>query len=397
MNSETSLRPFVHGGLEHLQQLRRREVDPHSLFDGPPPQQVTLGDGSTLSLTVDASDALQFRKVDFPADWQQRRPLQVGVDPSSTFGFSMKQGNVTVLLAKPIAVAAQGDLSLIQSRLHEQRWWITLASNIWFDAPPDIRDAVLFDHFALQHDHSNELKHLKEVGMIIGPLSETVAELSRYGYRHERCTAGRGVVVLKDGSILSNAESVVAERLGAGRGSPGASFDRLRLHHIVRTAAEEQGIPIIGVVKDAQAPILARFFRDVRVFDYGILEALARRQHVEAGILPPIRRSWPGSPLQIEYTFAYFEKGISPLRIETVVSSPLRDSGWREAVDDVFRLALEETDCLELNTRRYRLPGALLKADQLTRHVTMGMKEFGREYLGALAKQFGLKVVEGVA
>ena len=389
---EVSLRRYVHTNLDHLRLLRRKEIDTDLVLSMIPPRSVDMDDGSSLELTCSPDQALTFQPVALPEDWNSRRPLTVAFDPSSSASIVGKRGNMRLLLIKPLAVAADGDVCALSSRFREQCLFVTLASNREFDAPPDLRDAVLFDHFALQHEQQNALKHLKECAILVGPLEECVAELGRYHYRYTERGADRQVIVMRDGSILSNAENIVANYLRENRTPSGAVFDRLWLHHAIHAAAEEYGIPVVGVTKDAQAPILSRFY-DQPVYDYTLMRQVARRQGVEFAILPAIRRTWPSSPLAIDYYFVYLEPNVSCLRIEVLSSARLRDANWHSVVQDIVRLAIENFEIIEYNEARYRLPLALAKADQLTRLRGNELYEFASESVRALSLEFRLKIV----
>jgi hypothetical protein len=389
---EKSLRKYVHSNLDHLRLLRKRDVNIDELLTKIPPQSVVLDDGSKLELTCAPPEALTFKPIELPPDWARRRPLTVAFDPSSSMSVVGKRGNMRLLLIKPLAVAADGDVCSLSNRFREQRLFITLASNKEFDAPPGIRDMVLFDHFALQHEQQNALKHVKETAILVGPLEECVDELARYQYRYTETGTDRRVIVMRDGSILSNAENIVADYLRPKATPTGAVFDRMWLHQIIRSAAEEHGIPIVGVTKDAQAPIISQFF-DEPGHDYTIMRHVARRQGVEFAILPPIRRTWPDSPLAIDYYFLFLERNVSCLRIEVVSSAKLRDARWMSVVQDVVRLTMENLETLELNENRYRLPRSLAKADQLTRVRSAELHELASETAKALSVDFRMKIV----
>jgi hypothetical protein len=392
MQNDVSLRRYVHSDLNHLRLLRLREVDADDVLSIVPPRSVTMDDGSMLELTCEPKQALTFQPISLPEDWAKRRPLTVAFDPSSSASIVGKRGNMRLLLIKPLAIAADGDVCALSSRFQEQRLFVTLASNREFECPPDLKDTVLFDHFALQQEQQNALKHLKECGILVGPLEECVQELGRYHYHYTEHGADRRVILMRDGSILSNAENIVAYYLQESRTPAGAAFDRLWLHHVIHTAAEEYGIPVVGVTKDAQAPILSRFY-DLPVYDYTLMRRVARRQDVEFAMLPAIRRTWANSPLTIDYYFVYLEANVSCLRIEVVSSARLREAKWLSVVQDVVRLAIENQEIIEYNEARYRLPLAVAKADQLTRLRGNELREQASEFAKTLSLEFGLKIV----
>lgn len=391
LQPDVSLRRYLHTDLGHLKSLRRREVS-QDILDEDIPSSIDLGDGSQLLLTKDAEEALRFIPIDLPDTWAREKPLSIAFDPSSSMSIVGRRGNMRVLLIKPLAVAAEGNVGAVASRFQEQRLFVTLASDREFEAPAEMKDTVLFNHFALQAEQQNALKHLKECAVLVGPLEECVRELSRYQYRYRSGPAERKVIIMRDGSILSNSESIVAEYLPKKGPVRGPVFDRMWLYHVLKTASEEYGIPIVGVTKDAQADILARFFSRP-VYDYSILRALARRQDVQFGVLPPIRRVWPKSSLSIDYYFVFLEHGVSCLRIDVLSSSVLKDSSWDNVAHDVVRLAIENLETIETNNTRYRLPYALAKADQLTRVRSQELYQYANETAKALSPDLGIKVV----
>lgn len=345
--------------------------------------------------SIQADPHMRIQDIDkfHPIDTEQKiNNMSIGIDASTVPSQCLCRGNIRYLLIKPYIICASGeDAKFILEEISQTIKFLILISDklkLIFNKSK----SALYPHYKLQNNLVNILKHIKE-GKIFADFIERIIQLAiDYGYKYSsNAKNAQNLIIFKDGSILSNSELKISRILLKGRTKNIDPF--LKLYNSIKRAGKN-GIPVVGIVKDSQALILSKLFTPFGS-DYQIVRNLAYRQHCTYSYLSPIKKIIePYKNIQIDNYFTYFERGLSPLRLEIIPAfKPKSINDFNEVIENTIQLIYQNDHIHEFHKNRYKLPYCILNSDITSRNVAKYANKLIKEKLNQIKRNLPIPMI----
>lgn len=340
----------------------------------------------SADITIKLRDIDKFNQVDLSFI---PTPISIGIDASTIPSYCLARGNTRYMLVKPFVICASGeDAQFLLEEFYQKIKYLILISNKLKPSCNKCKEA-LYPHHELQRNLVNVLKHIKE-GKIFADFIEKLVEIAiDYGYKYSsKSPKSHNLIIFKDGSILSNSEMKLAQALHKGKFKGLEPFQKL--YNSIKKASDN-GIPVVGVVKDSQALLLSKLFTPHGA-DYQIVRSLAAKQKIMYSYLNPIKKIIePHKNLEIDNYFAFIEKSINPLRLEVLPKlKPKSVGNFEDVIQDAIRLIYQNNTVHEFNKNRYKLPYSILHADLYSREIVKEKKKLILEMFNMIKRRLSI-------
>lgn len=354
-----------------------------------------LGENGQELYTIEMEPSIQIKKIGkfHQVDVDQRvNTLSIGIDASSIPSKCLSRGNTRYLLVKPYIVCASGEnAEFILEEISQRVKYLILISDKLNLLYTKCKDA-LYPHYQLQSNLQNTLKHVKE-GKIFADFIEQVIQIAiDYGYSYNsKSKNNENIIIYKDGSILSNSEYKLSHALYRNKFKGLEPF--LKLYNSIKKAGEN-GIPIIGIVKDSHSLLLSKFFMPYGS-DYHIVKNLAKRQNINYAYLSPVKKKMkPNNIIEIYNYFTFLEKGISPLRLEVLPNFvPKKIDNISELIEKTIQIIHKNNYIHEFNNAKYKLPYCILHSDLSSRNIAKECKTMINEKLNQIRRRLPIPMI----
>ena len=354
-----------------------------------------LGINGQELYTIEMDTSIQIKKIGkyHQVDVDQRvNTLSIGIDASSIPSKCLSRGNTRYLLVKPYIVCASGEnAEFILEEISQTVKYLILISDKLNLLYTICKDAS-YPHYQLQSNLQNTLKHVKE-GKIFADFIEQVIQIAiEYGYSYNsKSKNDENIIIYKDGSILSNSEYKLSHALYKNSFKGLEPF--LKLYNSIKKAGEN-GIPVIGIVKDSHSLLLSKFFLPYGS-DYHIVKNLAKRQNINYAYLSPVKKKMkPNNTIEIYNYFTFLEKGISPLRLEVLPNFlPKKIDNISEIIEKTIQIIHNNNYIHEFNNAKYKLPYCILHSDLSSRNIAKECKTMINEKLNQIRRRLPIPMI----
>ncbi len=345
--------------------------------------------------SIESDSTLGIRDIDkfhpIPLD-SDSNVMSIGIDASSIPSYCLTRGNTRYLIVKPYIICARGENShfILEEMSEIVKYMILISSKLNIFSEKCQR--AIYPHYKMQNNLVNVLKHVKE-GKIFADFIDKIVNIAiEYGYHYNSNQKDeQNLIILKDGSILSNSEIKLSRALHSGKTKGIESY--LKLYNSIKRAGES-GIPIVGIVKDSQSLLLSRLFAPFGS-DYHIIRNLAKCQNVIYSYLSPIKKIIePYRNIEIDNYFTYIEKNISPLRLEVIPEfKPKSVNFIHEIIEKTIQLIYQNNNIHEFNNKLYKLPFCILNSDITSRNIAKYSNELIKEKLYSVRRRLPIPMV----
>lgn len=354
-----------------------------------------LNEKGKKKYTVSADPSIRIKDIDkfHPVDINSNSNIiSIGIDASTVPSQCLCRGNTRFLVVKPYIICASGDdAQFILEEMSQTIKYLILISNklklIYYKS----KDA-LYPHYKLQNNLVNTLKHIKE-GKIFADFLEKITQIAiDYGYDYNsKSLSDHNLIIFKDGSILSNSENKISYALERGNFNGLEPFKKL--YNVIKKAGQN-GIPIVGIVKDSQSLLLTKLFTPFSS-DYNIVRSLANRQNITYSYLNPIKKIIePYRNIEIDNYFAFFERNISPLRLEVISKfKPKNLNHFNEVIERTIQLIYRNNHIHEFNNNIYKLPYCILHSDINSRNKAKEARKLINEKLNIIKRNLPIPMI----